>query len=361
MRTQPVLACGRALRTLLVILFVAAGLGGVFLATAPAALAQDAGAVPGNALGNSSDSNFWRAIRQGESGNVSLPNQQAGVLIQSNGEDWRIWRNGPLKFWGGIALVGMLALLALFFALRGRIRVDHGLSGRTVRRFNGFERFAHWLTALSFVVLGLTGLNLMFGRELIIPLLGKEAFATITQAGKYLHNYVAFAFMIGLVLILVLWIRQNIPNRYDLIWLVKAGGMLGGRKHPPARKFNAGQKILYWLVIIGGISISLTGLGLMFPFEISYFEGTFRLLNLLGLDLPTSLSATAEMQLTQLWHAIVGIGLIVVIFGHIYIGTLGMQGAFDAMGSGDVDENWAREHHSVWMDEIGRQPGAGDD
>jgi formate dehydrogenase subunit gamma len=318
------------------------------------AMAQQEGHVPGGTLGNTSDAEFWRAIRQGEQGYVSIPDKRAAVLIQSEGENWRAIRNGPLSTYGIWALLGIIALLALFFALRGRIRIEHGRSGRTVERFNGLERFGHWLTATSFIVLALTGLNMLYGRYVLRPILGPEIFSAVTLGGKYAHNFLAFAFMVGLVLIFALWIRDNIPDRNDVKWIAKGGGLFTKGTHPPARRFNAGQKIMFWLVILGGASVSLSGIALLFPFEFSLFSKTFAFLNLFGFDLPTNLAPIQEMQLSQIWHGIVGLLLIAVIIAHIYIGTIGMEGAFDAMGSGMVDENWAREHHSLWMDELER-------
>jgi formate dehydrogenase subunit gamma len=322
----------------------------------PQAQAQQQGGVPGDALGNQSDTDFWRAIRRGERGYVPIPNEQAEILIQSEGEAWRSIRNGPLSTYGIWGIIGIVALLALFFAIRGRIRLEHGRSGFTVTRFGFVERAVHWLTATCFVVLALTGLNILYGRYALRPLIGDQAFATITLWGKYAHNYVAFGFMLGLVLMLVIWVWYNFPSRYDFIWLAKGGGMFTKHTHPPATKFNAGQKILFWLVILGGISVSLSGIMLMFPFEMSMFGKTFAWINgLFGTSLPTQIALIQEMQLAQVWHAIMGLLLTIVIIAHIYIGTIGMEGAFDAMGSGEVDENWAREHHSVWYEKLERK------
>jgi len=356
-------AIRRLLRLLAVVALIYAL--GLTLAGSPSlhqdAYAQTGGNVPGNSLGNSSDAEMWRAIRRGAQGTVSIEDKKAGIMIQSEGENWRAIRNGPLSVWGSWAIFGVIAILALFFLLRGRIKVDHGLSGRTVERFNGLERFAHWLLANCFILLALTGLNVMYGRYVLKPLIGAEAFATITALGKYVHNYVGFAFMVGIVLIVVLWIRHNFPNKYDMIWLAKGGGMFTKGSHPPARKFNAGQKLLFWLVVLGGISISVSGISLMFPFEFHMFAGTFSALNVFGLGLPTELTPMEEMQLSQLWHAIMAVLLIAAIIGHIYIGTLGMEGAFDAMGTGKVDRNWAREHHALWLEEEEGAKAPGDD
>ncbi len=316
------------------------------------ALAQQQGQVPGGTLGSINDSELWRAMRLGIAGTVSLPDKQAGVLIQSEGENWRAIRNGPLSVYGGWLLLGICVVLAIFFALRGRIRTEGGYSGRTVERFNLVERTTHWLVATSFIVLALTGLNLLYGRYVLKPIIGADAFSVITLAGKYAHVYIAFAFMLGVVVMFVLWVRQNLPDRHDLVWLAKGGGMFMKGVHPPARKFNFGQKVVFWVVVLAGITISLSGIALMFPFQIPVFAKTFAVLNLVGLDLPTALTPMADMQLSQLWHSAVALVFIAVIIAHIYIGTLGMEGAFDAMGTGMVDETWAREHHSVWATEV---------
>ncbi|HEX6144993.1 MAG TPA: formate dehydrogenase subunit gamma [Geminicoccaceae bacterium] len=324
--------------------------------TAMTAQAQDQGQVPGQSQGSTSDAEFWRTIRQGENFTSSLPDQQAGVLIQSEGQNWRAIRNGPLSTYGVWGLIGIVALLALFFAIRGRVRIESGRSGHLVKRFGFIERFTHWMTAVSFIVLALTGLNLLYGRYFLPDVIGSSAFGTLTLWGKYAHNYLSFAFMLGIVLMFVLWVAHNLPNRYDLIWLAKGGGMFTKHTHPPSKKFNAGQKLIFWLVVLGGASVSFSGLMLLFPFELAAFGKTFELINgIFGTELPVGLTALEEMQLAQVWHAIMGLILTIVIIAHIYIGTIGMEGAFDAMASGRVDENWAKEHHSIWAEELRRR------
>ena len=320
---------------------------------APAAAQATSPDVATEAQSNDLNTGFWSQIRKGATGTVSIPDKNAAVLIQSEGDTaYRAFRNGPLKLYSVYALLAILFLLALYFLLRGRIKIDHGRSGITMERFNGLERFAHWLMAGSFVILGLSGLNMLFGRYALMPVIGKEAFAFITLWGKYLHNYLSFAFMLGVALAFVLWVVHNFPNRHDLVWLLKGGGLFTKGVHPPAKKFNAGQKILFWSVVVLTVSVSLSGIALMFPFETVFMAKTFAALNAIGFDLPTSVTAIQEQQLNQIWHAIVGVAFIVIILGHIYIGSVGMEGAFDAMGSGEVDTNWAREHHSLWVEEV---------
>jgi formate dehydrogenase subunit gamma len=249
--------------------------------------------------------------------------------------------------------------LALFYVARGKIRIDGEKTGQTVTRFKAVERFGHWLMAGSFVLLGVTGIITLFGRMAIIPLIGHEAFSPLALASKWVHNNVSWAFMIGLVMVFVMWVLENIPNRHDLTWIAKGGGIFKAGVHPPAKKFNAGQKLIFWSVIVLGASISVSGLSLLFPFEMPLFAASFAHLNDLGIpnmigmsDLPVQLTPHQEMQLAQLWHTIVAFVLIAIILAHIYIGSVGMEGAFDAMGSGEVEEQWAREHHALWLDEI---------
>jgi formate dehydrogenase subunit gamma len=302
------------------------------------------------------DAEMWRKVREGIKGRVSIPDTKAAQLVQSDGEAWRNFRTGPLPRYGAWGIGGIVALLAAFFLLRGRIAIEDGWAGRTLQRFGEWERFCHWLLALSFVTLAVTGLNVLYGRHLLLPLIGAENFAWLSQWGKWLHNYVAFAFMAALLLTAINWIPQNLPGWRDVVWLVLGGGLLRKGSHPPAWKFNAGQKILFWLVILGGVSLSLSGLALLLPFQVALFAKTFAALNkvfaLLAIEwrLPTTLSPLQEMQYAASWHSMVALALTVLIIAHIYIGTLGMQGAFSAMGTGQVDVNWAKEHHSLWAE-----------
>jgi len=326
----------------------------MFIGTAASvtpAVAQVNGEVPGTALGIKSDTDLWRFVRTGNAGSTQMKDELSAVMIQSEGDNWRAFRNGPLSIYGAYGLAGIIGLLVVFYVVRGRIRIDAGPSEDKILRFGTIDRFAHWLMAGSFVVLGITGLNMLYGRYVLLPVLGKDAFATITAFGKYAHNYLAFAFMVGLALSFVLWVRHNIPNKLDLKWLAMGGGIFAKGVHPPARKFNAGQKIIFWAVMIGGLSVSMSGIALMFPFQTHMFAETFAMLNGLGFSLPTDFTPLQEQQMNQLWHGVVSLALVTMIIAHIYIGSVGMEGALDAMNSGMVDRNWAKEHHNLWVEE----------
>lgn len=302
--------------------------------------------------GTEGTSETWRAVRKGIEGYVSIPDKKAGVLVQSEGDNLRAFRNGPMSVWGGWGMLAVVVLAGLYFLLHGRIKVASGMSGRTIERFTALDRLAHWLTATSFIILALTGLNVLYGRYVLMPIIGQGAFAEITYWGKLSHNYIAFAFMIGVVMIFVLWIRHNLPTMADLKWLAMGGGMFGKGAHPPAYKFNAGQKIVFWVTVIGGASLSVSGICLLFPFEFAPWAPTFKVLNVFGAGLPTQLTALQETQLSLLWHGVVALVMIALILGHIYLGTIGMEGALDAVTTGQVDENWAREHHPLWVAEL---------
>ena len=176
----------------------------------------------------------------------------------------------------------------------------------------------------------------------------------MSQWTKYVHNFIAFAFMCGLTLEFVIWLRHNFPTWTDVKWLVRAGGLLTKHSHPPAAKFNAGQKLMFWIVMIGGVSLSLSGIALLLPFEVHLFAPAFKAINaVFSTNLPTVLTPLQETQLSLLWHGTMSQIMVAVIIGHIYIGTpVGMEGAFSAMGNGQVDVNWAREHHSLWLEKI---------
>jgi formate dehydrogenase subunit gamma len=261
-------------------------------------------------------------------GRVTIPDQRAGTLIQPEGREWRQFHESTLPTYGGYALLGVLALLVLFYLVRGKVRLESGFSGRKIVRFGSFSRFVHWLTAVSFIVLALSGLNVVFGKTLLLPLVGESAFAAFSQWAKYVHNYLSVPFTLGLVLMLLIWIKDNFPSSGDLTWILQGGGIVG-KGHPTSGRFNPGQKFIFWSVILIGGAIAVTGYLLMFPFYATTIAG---------------------MQLAQMVHAIGGVLLIAVIFGHIYIGTVGMEGAFDAMGNGEVDVNWAKEHHRLWVE-----------
>jgi len=278
------------------------------------------------------------ALRGGDSvsGRVSIPDQKSGTLIQPEGQAWRAFHQGTLLWVGAIAILGMLILLVVFYLWRGMVMIQAGRSGRAIVRFNAFERFIHWMTASCWIVLAISGLNITFGKSLLLPIIGPDAFAAWSQWAKYAHNYLSFPFTIGVAVIFLIWIAGNIPNRADVEWAKQGGGILDPSKHPPAYRFNAGQKMMYWIVVIGGTAMAITGYIMMFPFYVTDMAG---------------------MQLSQIVHSIVAVLFVAAMLAHIYIGTLGMEGAFEAMGNGTVDENWAKEHHALWLEEEGARTG----
>src|SRR5712691_211883 len=247
------------------------------------------------------------------SGRCTLPDQKACTIEQPAGRDWRHFHQVTLPWIGGIAIVGVLGLLVVFYLVRGMVRIESGRSGRTVVRFNSFERLVHWMTATCFIILALSGLNITFGKQLLLPWMSPETFTAISQWGKYAHNYLSFPFTLGVVLIFLIWIAWNIPDKVDVEWLKQGGGIVG-HHHPPAKRFNAGQKMIYWIVVLGGAAVAVSGYLLMFPFYVTDIAG---------------------MQLAQIVHGVVAVLFVAAMLGHIYIGTIGMEGAFEAMATGE--------------------------
>jgi formate dehydrogenase subunit gamma len=263
-------------------------------------------------------------------GRIDIPDQRESVLIQPAGRTWDYFHEVILHWLGTIVILGMIVVLAVGYLVLGRMRISAGRSGIKVLRFTGFERFSHWLTAGSFVVLGLTGLNITFGKILLLPLIGPDNFSALSQAAKYVHNFVSFSFVIGLILIVGLWIKDNVPRKVDIVWLKEGGGFIKS-KHPQAGRFNAGEKLVFWFALGAGAAVIVSGYLLIFPFYVTDIAG---------------------MHIAQMVHAVVAVLFVAVILAHIYIGTLGMEGAFEAMGEGTVDLNWAKEHHAFWLEEM---------
>ena len=305
-----------------------AAMVGCLLAFAAPALAQQAGAPIDPQADVVNEQTLLREFPRIQ-GEINQLDPRARVLVQPAGRTWDYFHQVVLRWIGAIAIIGTVAALAAAYFLLGRLRIAAGRSGRKILRFKPFERTAHWLTAVSFVVLAITGLNITFGKALLLPLIGPDAFSTFSQYAKYTHNYVSFAFVIGLALIVAIFIKDNIPDHTDIEWFKQGGGFIKS-KHAPARRFNAGEKLVFWGALGMGVLVAVSGYLLLFPFYVTDIFG---------------------MQIAQGVHAVIAILFIALILGHIYIGTLGMEGAFEAMWTGEVDYNWAKEHHDLWLEE----------
>ncbi len=273
---------------------------------------------------------FWREARGGAAGYSAVVGPETGVLIQSGGDVWRAVREGPILRYGGIVLLGVIGALLLFHFVAGSVKLEHR-SGRMITRWTLFERVIHWYTAILFIILAITGLSLLFGRAVLSPWMGKEAFAAFAGLAKPVHDWLAVPFAIGLVLMMVPWMKESLPKAYDWQWFKMGGGYLDKSKHPPAGFVNAGEKVWYWFLFFGGIVLVVSGFFLLFP-NFGWERST--------------------MQLSHIAHAVSGIGLIAFSFAHMYLGTVGNEGSFEGMVSGQVDEAWAKSHHNLWYEEI---------
>ncbi len=282
---------------------------------------------------------------------ASVPGRETNILVEDSGHKWRALRNGPLTFYGGIILLVIPALLMMFYFAKGPFKLHEKPSGKLIERFNSAERTIHWTMAFSFVALALTGLMILFGKHVLLPVIGASAFATITVIGKNIHNFVGPLFLFSIIGFFFIFVKDNFFSGRDIEWLTKFGGLLSGN-HVPSGRFNGGEKAWFWLsIVIFGLAVSISGLLLLFP------------------NWNTSRELMAQSNLI---HAALATLFVALSLGHIYIGTLGTEGALQGMKEGYVDETWAKEHHPLWLDEVksGKrgakpagttQPAAGDD
>lgn len=273
---------------------------------------------------------FWRVVRLGLPGYTAVSSTGHKVLIQNGGENWREIRNSlimPYSQW----IMGLaLAAMGLFFIFIGRDRLEKPLSGIRIVRFTFGERFLHWYTAVLFISMAVTGLSLLLGRLALIPYFGHQAVAGYLQAAKVVHNYGGPLFLAGVVLEFIIWVRHNIPKKIDLRWFRNMGGLIGSGPRPHSEKINGGEKAWFWLMILFSIGVGITGVLLDFPI---WGQSRF------------------TMQVSHVIHASVAILFITASFGHIYMGTLGAEGALEGMWKGSVDAAWAQQHQDLWYEQ----------
>ena len=267
---------------------------------------------------------------------ASVPGVDTNVLIQGAGREWRAFRNGTLTQLGGWIIVGALAVVVLVFLVKGRFKLHGAPTGRLIERFNAVERASHWVMAVSFVLLALTGIIIFWGKHIVLPWLGYTGFSWLTIVAKNLHNFVGPLFIFSLLVMFLVYVRDNLWREGDLRWVTHFGGMFSGNEIPSGR-FNGMEKVWFWLsIVILGTVMSVTGLILDFP---NWNQGR------------------EAMQQANVIHVIAAIIFIAGAFGHIYMG-LATEGAYRGMRDGYVDETWAREHHALWYEEVkaGRRP-----
>lgn len=269
---------------------------------------------------------------------ASVPGVDTNRLIQGAGREWREFRNGPLTQIGGWLLVGALALITVFYLVKGPIKLHGAPTGRLIERFNAVERASHWVMAISFVFLALSGIVILFGKHIVLPWLGYSAFSWLTVVSKNIHNFVGPLFIFSIVVMFLIYVKDNLWAGHDFGWLTSLGGMLGNKGEVPSGRFNAGEKLWFWmgLVVLGAV-VSVTGLILDFP---NWNQGR------------------QAMQQANTIHAIAAVLFIAASLGHIYLGTIGLHGAYRGMRDGYVDETWAKEHHALWYEDVkaGKRP-----
>jgi formate dehydrogenase subunit gamma len=288
---------------------------------------------------------LWREVVSGEKHYASLPGLETGVLIQPKaqfpgqgrpttaGEAWRQYRNGPLTNIGGWLLVAAVVALAVVYLVVGTIRLKEPRTGRLIERFTPIERIAHWSAAITFVILALTGITMLFGKHILLPLFGHAVFGWLTYAFKTVHNFVGPLFFVSIVVVFAIFVKDNFPHAYDVKWLARLGGAIG-KERVSAGRFNAGEKLWFWGgVTLLGLIVSASGfvLDMLLP-GIEYTRG--------------------NMQIANVLHVVGTVLIMAAGLAHIYMGTIGMEGAYKAMREGYVDDTWAKEHHDLWYADI---------
>jgi formate dehydrogenase subunit gamma len=304
--------------------------------SSPAAEAQRQGVQPFN------NAPVWRTVRSNAPQTTTVVGRETNVLIQPQGQTWRTLRNSDISVFGGWALVLLFLVIATFYWVKGTLALHEPPTGRVLLRFTFLDRVIHWSTAITFSILAISGLIMLFGKAVLLPLIGYTLFSWLAILGKNLHNFAGPLFSVCVLMLLFNFVRDNFPEPGDWQWIRHFGGLLS-KHEPPSGRFNAGEKVWFWGgACVLGIIVSASGFVLDFP----NFDQTRQ-----------------TMQIAHVVHSIGAILFMLGAMGHIYMGTLGMAGAYDAMRTGYVDEEWAREHHAYWYNEVkaGRDPVVGAD
>ena len=290
---------------------------------------------------------IWRQVGAGVNGYSSLPASEApeaGNLIQpfvqypgskltNAGEAWRQVRNNWIIPYGGSLLLIVMLAIALFYYTKGTMNLHGAETGRKIERFTPLERAAHWTNASAFVALTLSGVVMAYGKFFIQPVIGNTLFGWLSFVLKNVHNFAGPLFAVSLLIVIVTFVRDNLPSSGDLTWLLKGGGLLSGQE-VPSHRFNAGEKVVFWLGVLGlGLIVVASGL-------------------VLDKLVPGLIYERSTMQIANMVHGVATVLMMVMFMGHIYMGTLGMQGAYSAMREGYVYETWAKEHHELWYNDV---------
>jgi formate dehydrogenase subunit gamma len=288
--------------------------------------------------GNNSD--VWKQVRSGnpEYTTTTVRGRETDVLVQSAGDTWRRIRNGPVTFYGGWAMVLVLLIIAALYFVKGPVKLHEPRTGRMILRFTDWERVVHWTAAISFCILGISGLTMLFGKYVLLPVIGYTLFGWLSYLFKNLHNFVAPLFIVSVAIMVVMWAKDNLWKSYDWAWFKTMWGFFMRGDHVPSGRFNAMEKAWFWGgVVVCSIIMAWSGLVLLFP----NFDQT-----------------RSVMQEAWVWHAVTALAYTAVGLGHIYMGTIGVEGAYQNMREGVTDETWAKEHHSIWYEEVKSGRGA---
>jgi formate dehydrogenase subunit gamma len=227
-------------------------------------------------------------------------------------EPW-FWLYQHVGYVIGLALLAIALLAALHLRVHGRHDQRPQGPHDAIRWWTLGERIVHWLFVLSFLVLLVSGLQLYLA-----------GFGLPTPLTRFMRRWhVGEPFMVGGALLFVLWFRDALPRRYDLRWLAHFGGYLGHAGLLPAGRFNAGQKLWFWLEALGGIAMAVTGWELQHHFT-RFDDGFLTLL-------------AAHLGAAAVFVVVLGI--------HFYLAVIAVRGALGGMVHGSIGRQGALRYH----------------
>jgi len=228
-------------------------------------------------------------------------------------------------------ILGIPAIFLLHYLVIGPMIFSH--DRKKIYVFTVFNRIVHTIAAIAFILIIPTGVVMMFG-----SFFGGGEFVRIN---KEIHAISTVLFIVSIVPMFLMWLRWMIPSSDDIKWMMILGGYLNKRKDPvPAGRFNAGQKMWFWLATLGGFVMIATG-------AVMYFQD-------FKLDIVTSLglSQIDLLRGSAILHNVLGVGVLALFLTHIYMSVFAIKGAIHSIITGYKEEEEVEVLHSSFYQEL---------